>query len=95
MRSNPYDVNVRVGPKVDLGGLPSESALLAVSNRNDILAVGGNNGELLQGCQLTPDVRLHTLSNIHKLLDEAAKDSKPESTPVQTLNLPGRAIWVR
>lgn len=45
--------------------------------------------------ELTTDVRLHTLSNIHKLLDEAAKDSKPESTPVQTLNLPGRPIWVR
>lgn len=41
------------------------------------------------------DVRLHTLSGIHKLLDESGKDSKPESVPVQTLSLPGRPIWVR
>lgn len=50
MRSNPHDVNVRVGPKVDLNGLPSESSLLAVSNGKDLLAVGGNNGELVDGC---------------------------------------------
>lgn len=40
-----HDVHVQVGDKVPLGGLPYESNLLAVSNVNDVLVVGGAQGQ--------------------------------------------------
>jgi nucleoporin NUP159 len=42
-----HEVYVRVSEGVALDGLPFECNLLAVSNRNDLLAVGGNNGASL------------------------------------------------
>jgi hypothetical protein len=43
-----HDVNVKVADQVDLGGLPGECNLMAVSNTWGILAVGGNTGMQLQ-----------------------------------------------
>lgn len=101
MRTN-HDVNVRVQEKVALEGLPSESCLLAVSNAHNLLFAGGNSGKSpcciegrKVGGRLTSDVRVHSLSQIHELFETSAKDAQPTATPVHTIALPARPIWVR
>ncbi|KAK8846598.1 hypothetical protein IAR55_005684 [Kwoniella newhampshirensis] len=79
-----HDVDVRVSEKVELEGLPNECNLLAVSNRWGLLIVGSNN-----------DIRIHRLADFHNLLEEAAKDASPVSTPIQTIPLPSRPVWIR
>jgi hypothetical protein len=44
---------------------------------------------------LTLDIRIHRLSEFHKLLETAPKDASPVSTPVQTIPLPARPVWIR
>jgi nucleoporin NUP159 len=83
VRTN-HDVNVRVQDKVALDGLPSECGLLALSNTKGLLFAGGNS-----------DVRVHRLDQIHQLFEKSAKDAQPTSTPVATIALPARPVWVR
>lgn len=45
--------------------------------------------------ELTPDVRVHTLDQIHELLETSARDAQPTSTPVATIALSARPVWVR
>ncbi|WWD00126.1 hypothetical protein V866_007034 [Kwoniella sp. B9012] len=83
VRTN-HDVDVRVSDKVDLEGLPAECNLMVVSNLWDLLIVGGNN-----------DIRIHRLSQFHKVLEGAAKDASPTSDTIQTISLPARPVWIR
>lgn len=83
MRTN-HDVNVRVQDKVALDGLPSECCLLALSNSKGLVFAGGN-----------VDVRIHRLDQIHELFEKSAKDAQPTSTPIATIPLPARPVWVR
>lgn len=41
------------------------------------------------------DVRVHDLRSVHKLLESSPKDAKPVSTPIQTITLPTRPVWVK
>lgn len=52
-----HDVTVQVSDKVRLEGLPHECGLLAVSNRFNVLVVGGNSGE----CCSDGNPLIHTL----------------------------------
>nr|XP_019047643.1 hypothetical protein I302_04259 [Kwoniella bestiolae CBS 10118]OCF26573.1 hypothetical protein I302_04259 [Kwoniella bestiolae CBS 10118] len=79
-----HDVDVRVSDKVDLEGLPLECNLMVVSNVWDLIVVGGND-----------DVRIHRLSDFHGLLEGAAKDASPTSTPIQIIGLSARPVWIR
>ncbi|ORX36164.1 hypothetical protein BD324DRAFT_652063 [Kockovaella imperatae] len=79
-----HDVYVRVSDKVDVGSLPQECNLMAISNLYDLLIVGSNT-----------DIRIHRLSDVHKLLEDTPKDASPTSTPAYTVPLPSRPIWIR
>ncbi|WVF70427.1 hypothetical protein IAT40_005217 [Kwoniella sp. CBS 6097] len=79
-----HDVNVRVSDTVDLEGLPSECNLMVVSNIWGLLIVGSNQ-----------DIRIHRLSDFHHALETAAKDASAVSTPVQTIALTARPVWIR
>ncbi|ORY23815.1 hypothetical protein BCR39DRAFT_342962 [Naematelia encephala] len=83
VRTN-HDAVVRVSDKVDLSGLPYECSLMAVSNIWDLLLVGSNTG-----------LQVYRLSELHRLLEGAAKDASPAASPVQTIPLPARPIWVK
>lgn len=41
------------------------------------------------------DVRIHRLSQVHTQLESGSKDSQPTSTPIQTISLPSRPVWIR
>ena len=41
------------------------------------------------------DVRIHRLSEVHTQLKSGSKDIQPTSTPIQTISLPSRPVWVR
>lgn len=45
---------------------------------------------------LTADVRIHKLSDVHATLEgTTTKDAIPTCTPVQTISLPARPVWIR
>ncbi|WOO77876.1 Nucleoporin [Vanrija pseudolonga] len=80
-----HEVYVRVSDPVGLDGLPAHSSMLAVANSADLLIVGGNN-----------DLRVHRLSALHKLVEDAVKDAtNVNSTPVATVPLPARPVWIK
>lgn len=91
-----HEVYVRVGDKVDITALPNECSLLVVANHQDLLIVGSNNGTRTHMNTAHADIRIHRLSEFHKVLEgAAAMDAAPESAPIQTIALPARPIWIR